>query len=269
MSTFYIKTNRIFSPIRKYGWIFTLLVPIGGLWYPKLGLLVIPVMVSLTTLAFFKGRYWCGNFCPHGSFFDSFLDKVSQNRKIPVFFKSKLTFSLFFLYFAFNLGNKFFRVSKIWGTVSFWDKLGFIFVASYLMVVVVGGLLSLFISQRTWCNICPMGTLQRISYKAGKFIGVTKKTDEKITIVSEEMCHTCGKCARVCPMQLTPYTDFSNKNQFDHEACIRCSTCVENCPAGVLSLVNEETALNIKEETSTEGYEDRHIITAVIEDIEA
>ncbi|MFP4662487.1 MAG: 4Fe-4S dicluster domain-containing protein, partial [Halanaerobiales bacterium] len=82
-----------------------------------------------------------------------------------------------------------------------------------------------------------------------------------------EMCHSCGKCARVCPMQLTPYTDFSDKNQFDHEVCIRCSTCVENCPAGILSLVNEEKAINIMEETSNEGYEDRQVITAIIADI--
>ena len=64
MNNFYIKTNRIFSPIRKYGWIFTLTVAFGGLWLPKLGLLVLPVILALTTLSFFKGRYWCGNFCP-------------------------------------------------------------------------------------------------------------------------------------------------------------------------------------------------------------
>ncbi len=29
---YFIKTNRAFSGIRKYGWIFTVLVAIGGLW---------------------------------------------------------------------------------------------------------------------------------------------------------------------------------------------------------------------------------------------
>ncbi|HAE91579.1 MAG TPA: 4Fe-4S ferredoxin, partial [Tissierella sp.] len=38
MSNQYIKTNRTFTVIRKYGWLFTLLVAIGGLWEPKLGL---------------------------------------------------------------------------------------------------------------------------------------------------------------------------------------------------------------------------------------
>lgn len=267
MSTFYIKTNRIFTPIRKYAWIFSLLVAVGGLWYPRLGLLVIPVMITLTVLAFFKGRYWCGNFCPHGSYFDQFLNKFSQNKNIPQFFKSKITISLFFLFFSYNLMNKFMRVSRLWGTTNFWDKLGFIFVASYLLVIIVGGLFSLLISQRTWCNFCPMGTLQRLSYKLGKLLGFNKKADEKITVASEEMCHTCGTCSRVCPMQLTPYLDFSDKYQFDNEVCIRCSTCVENCPAGVLELINEENAITLNENTDISGYEDRQKITAEIETI--
>ncbi|WP_418654997.1 4Fe-4S dicluster domain-containing protein [Anoxybacter fermentans] len=60
------------------------------------------------------------------------------------------------------------------------------------------------------------------------------------------MCHICGKCSRVCPMQLTPYLEFSDKNQFDNETCIRCSTCVKNYPTGILSLNNEKTSIQIK-----------------------
>jgi len=78
MNNFYIKTNRIFSPIRKYGWIFTLTVAFGGLWFPKLGLLVLPVILALTTLSFFKGRYWCGNFC----FSAQGSEQESSNTKI-------------------------------------------------------------------------------------------------------------------------------------------------------------------------------------------
>lgn len=56
LSNYYIKTNRTFTTIRKYGWMFTLLVAIGGLWEPKLGLLVVLIMAGLTTTAFFTGR---------------------------------------------------------------------------------------------------------------------------------------------------------------------------------------------------------------------
>lgn len=264
MSSFYIKTNRIFSPIRKYAWIFTLSVAIGGLWFPKLGLLVIPVIITLVILSLFRGRYWCGNFCPHGSLFDSLLHPISRNKKIPRFFRSKIFASLFFAFFVINLLRKIIKVSSIYGTLIFWDKLGFIFVVSYLMVTIVGGLLSLLISQRTWCNFCPMGMMQILSYKLGKVLRINKKTDKKITAARKEMCHTCGKCSRVCPMQLTPYLDFSDNNQFENGNCIRCSTCVANCPAGILSLDTEKKAVQIKEETSIEGYENRQKIKAKI-----
>ena len=36
--------------------LFTLTVAIGGLFYPKLGLFVIPVMIGLLLFSFFKGR---------------------------------------------------------------------------------------------------------------------------------------------------------------------------------------------------------------------
>ncbi len=266
-NSFYIKTNRVFTPIRKYGWIFTLMVAIGGLWYPKLGLLVLPVMLTLTILSFFKGRYWCGNFCPHGSLFDSLLGPLSRNRRIPKFFKSKVFGALFFAFFIFNIIRKIIKVSALFGTMLFWDKLGFIFVASYLMVTVIGGTLSILITQRTWCNFCPMGIMQKLSYKLGKLIRANKKTDRKITVASKDMCHICGKCSRVCPMQLTPYLEFSEQNQFDNETCLRCSTCVVNCPAGILSLNTAKKAEALIEETDMEGYGNRQKISAEIIDV--
>lgn len=267
MNNFYIKTNRTFSPIRKYGWIFTLTVAFGGLWLPKLGLLVLPVILALTTLSFFKGRYWCGNFCPHGSLFDSLLMGVSKNRRIPKFIKSKTFAALFLIFFGFNITRKIIKASAVFGTYPFWDKLGFIFVASYLMVTVAGGLLTLVISQRTWCHFCPMGSMQMLSYKLGRLLGVAKITDEKITVAHKDLCHSCGKCYRVCPMQLAPYQEFSEENQFDHSKCIRCKTCVVNCPAGVLELSSRKQALLTSENVSLEGYEDRQKISAVIERI--
>src|SRR6056297_1494912 len=181
-SLYHIETNRTFTLLRKYAWIFTLTVAVGGLWFPKLGLLVLPVIAGLSLTSFLKGRYWCGNICPHGSLFDSLLYPITNNKKIPVFFKSKALGIIFFGFFSFNLGRKLISVSGLWGNMIFWEKLGFIFVASYLMVTVVGGITSVSFSSRTWCNFCPMGTLQKISYRTGKLLGVNSKTDEKITV---------------------------------------------------------------------------------------
>jgi len=104
------------------------------------------------------------------------------------------------------------------------------------MVTVFGGITSVFYSPRTWCQFCPMGSIQHASYKAGKALGVNNETDTKLTIESTELCPECGMCARVCPMQLDPYLEWNQDGQLDNEKCIRCNTCVENCPAGILEI---------------------------------
>ena len=265
LKNYHIKTNRTFSTIRKYGWMITMLVAIGGLWEPKLGLIVAFIMAGLIITGFFSGRFWCGNFCPHGSLFDRILP-LSKNNKIPGFLKSKFMIIGFFIFFMFNFMRKLIKVSGAWGTYEFLDKLGLLFTNTYLMVLIVGGLLAILINSRVWCQFCPMGSLQKLSYRLGKALGIAKKIETKVTICSLEKCHSCSKCARVCPFQLEPYLEFSDNNQFDNANCIKCSTCVENCPAGILSLETERNALKLKEETSLAGYENRVKITAIIAD---
>lgn len=233
---YYIKTNRAFTTLRKYGWMFTVLVAIGGQFEPKLGLLVVLIMAGLMITSFFSGRYWCGNICPHGSLFDSLILPISKNKKIPQIFKSKYFITGFLIFFMWNFTRKILNIVPSWGTYDFLDKLGFIFSNTYLMVLIVGGLFAIFINPRTWCQFCPMGSMQKISYTIGKKLGVTKKRDKKVTIESKDKCISCGKCEKVCPFQLAPYLEFNEYNQFDDINCIKCSTCVANCPVSILSI---------------------------------
>jgi ferredoxin len=112
-----------------------------------------------------------------------------------------------------------------------------------------------------------MGSIQKASHKLGKLLGVVKKTEKKITIEAREKCHNCGKCARVCPFQLEPYLEFSEHNQFDNPNCIKCKTCVANCPAGILSVKKESDALKLKSEVPAKGYENVAEIKARIAEI--
>lgn len=222
--------------LQKYTWPFTLLVALGGLWEPKLGLLVLPVMLTLMVLSFFKGRYWCGNICSHGSLFDHVLGRFSRQRKIPQVLKSPWVRWGFFAFFGYNITRRLIKVAALWGTSSFWDRLGFIFVVSYLMVLVVGGTLAVLIKPRTWCSICPMGTMEKLSYQLGKLTRAAERTDTRVTILDAEKCRACGKCSKACPMELTPHLTFSESQQFSSFDCIRCGKCVEACPFSLLTL---------------------------------
>lgn len=265
--TFYIKTNRVFNKFKRISWTLVPLIAFGGLFYPRLGLLLIPIMLSLVTLGFFKGKYWCGNLCPHGSLFDSIILQFSPNSNIPKLFKSKTLKVLFFIWYMSMFTSRLIKVSALWGTMTFIDKLGFVFAVNYLIPTTVGTILALFVNPRSWCSFCPMGTMEQLAYKLGKIAGLNGKTDQKVSVAAIEQCHKCGKCSRVCPMQLKPYLNFSGNNQFENENCIRCSTCVANCPAGILSLANTEQALSIKASTNNSGFEKRRKITALLEKV--
>ena len=236
MKNYYIKTNRTFTSLRKYGWILTVLIAIGGLWQPKLGLIVVFIMAGLTISGFFYGRSWCGNICPHGSLFDKIFLPISKNKKIPNFLKSKPIGIGFFIFFMINFSRKLIHVFNSWGNFDFLDKLGMLFSNTYLMVLIVGGLMAIFITPRSWCQFCPMGSMQKASHALGKKSGLTSKTEKKVTISNVDKCVSCGKCAKVCPFQLTPYLNWDEDNQFSHPDCIKCGVCIENCPLDLLSL---------------------------------
>lgn len=236
MNSFYLKTNRTFTHLRKYAWLFILLVAIGGLWYPKLGLLMIPIMITLIVMGLLRGKYWCGNICPHGSLFDLIILPISFNRKIPQAFSSILIRGLAFGWFCYMLIQRLIKVFQTWETITFWDQLGYIFVTNYFVVTILGTSLAILINPRAWCTFCPMGTMENLMYKLGKALNITQHTDKLITISDPKICRACGKCAQVCPIQLTPHLEFSAENQFNSEACIKCSTCVKHCPMKILSL---------------------------------
>jgi ferredoxin-NADP reductase/ferredoxin len=287
MIKYNIKTNRIFTKWRKWAWIGTFLIAVGGLFEPLLGLLVLGVMAGLMITSFLRGRWWCGNICTHGSFYDLILIKFSRNAKIPKFLRSPFMVLFFLAFFMFNMGrgmiNAFtaesiFRTKTLFlfpsqvdvtTTVGFLRAVGFVFVNTYWMVIVVSVALGLIFTSRTWCHFCPMGTFQRIFYALGKLLGVCKKTDVKISADSKLLCHSCAKCSRVCPMQLHPYLEFDGKNQFNSDKCIKCKTCIKNCPADILSLHSESAALKTTQQTEQAHTLKKPEHSAVIQEMTA
>lgn len=197
--------------ITPYLGIIVLIVSIGGIFYPKLGFFLLVVFASLMIIAPFRGRWFCGNLCPRGSFVDFWLSPLSREIKIPAQFRSM---KLRALIFVILMGFMIYRIIQTDGVV---DRVGMVFVTLCIITTSIAILFGAIIAPRAWCSFCPMGTLQRAM--GGK------KYQLK---VDETLCIDCGKCQKVCPMQL------SANEIFDSPDCIKCARCVEACPKKAL-----------------------------------
>ncbi len=198
--------------ITPYLGIIVVIVSIGGIFYPKLGYFLLLVFASLMIIAPFRGRWFCGNLCPRGSFVDFWLGPISRKVKIPPLLKSmRLRVPIFVALMGFMI----LRVMEAQGIV---DKVGMVFVTMCILTTSASILFGVAIAPRAWCSFCPMGTLQRALGK--------NKYQLK---VDRELCIECGICQKVCPMQL-PVNEIQRSPD-----CIKCARCVEACPKEALS----------------------------------
>jgi polyferredoxin len=197
--------------ITPYLGIIVLIISIGGIFYPKLGFFLLLVFASLMIIAPFRGRWFCGNLCPRGSFVDFWLGPISRKAKIPAFLKSMwIRAPIFILLMGFMI----LRILQTEGIV---DKVGMVFVTLCIMTTSIAILFGTLIAPRAWCSFCPMGTLQRT-------LGGSKYQLK----VDREKCIECGKCQKTCPMQL-PVNEILDKPD-----CIKCARCIEACPKEAL-----------------------------------
>ena len=77
------------------------------------------------------------------------------------------------------------------------------------------------LTYRPFCKyLCPLGAVY----------GLTNPVSFYKLRVDEEKCIHCGKCAKVCPMQVDPV---KSPNALE---CIRCGECKKACPTGAISM---------------------------------
>jgi ferredoxin-type protein NapH len=198
--------------ITPYLGIIVLIISIGGLFYPKLGYFLLLVFASLMIISPFRGRWFCGNLCPRGSFNDFWLGRISRFKRIP-----SLMRNLWFripIFFA-MMG---FMIWRILGTQGIVDKIGMVFVTMCILTTSISILFGISITPRAWCSFCPMGTVQRT-------LGGNKYQLK----FDKDKCIECRKCQKVCPMQL-PVNEILKKPD-----CIKCGRCIEACPKDALS----------------------------------
>lgn len=189
---------------------------VGFFFFPALGLLALVCMLAPVLLAPFKGRYWCGNYCPRGSLWDEVFSKINPSRKIPAWARKPS-----FRYGVLAL----IMVLFTWQMINAWPDLnaiGMVFLRVIFITTLIGVFLAIRYSPRTWCSFCPMGTMASL-FSRGK---------NPIRVASS--CVSCGICAKACPMDLEPY---KKGELFADPDCIKCGICVEKCPKNALCFV--------------------------------
>lgn len=194
-------------------WILLIFLAVGAV-YPVIGVTALICMIAPVLMSPYKGRYWCGNFCPRGSFYDTVIGKISPNKSIPVFFRST-GFRLFMIIFIMAVFAV--QMYAAWGNLS---AVGEVFVRIILLTTIVGIALGRIYHQRAWCSFCPMGTLASwISAKA-----------KPLPLKVKNSCVNCNLCMNACPMQLSPYHAKGSIEGFTHGDCLKCGRCEAKCP---------------------------------------
>lgn len=199
----------IFVAIIAFGWHYPLL----GFFIPLCMLLGLGIGIS-------RGRKWCDWYCPRGSFYDALFSRVSLKKKIPLLFKN-IFFRLGVVIVLMGIMgvNLFLR----WPGIS---KMGVFLIAMLTATTLLGVILAVVFHQRSWCMICPIGTL--INLSGG---------NRRPLRIDSDKCVECKLCAKVCPMQIKPYTYKSHGAQPVRDRdCLRCGLCVSICPKKALKL---------------------------------
>ena len=161
------------------------------------------------------GRGWCGYACWTAMVLDFLPYKVPQKPRKKLGWIRYVTFALSLAFVAALFLSKAADIERI----MFWA-----FIAGNAAYYISGVALAfIFKDNRAFCKyLCPVAVfLKPMSY----FSLIRVKCDK-------EKCVGCGKCKRVCPMDVD-VTDNSRK-RLNGTECILCMECVKNCPKNAL-----------------------------------
>jgi len=209
--------SRILNWWKKYAYIVMVIVMLIGLVYPKIMLVFIICMLGPSITGLFMGRFWCGNLCPIGNFFDHIIIKLSNNKRAPHLFQSKWVRIIFILLmmsmFSFEMILVFRKPIMM----------GMVFYEMILEAIIIGIFLAVIYHHRVWCHFCPMGSTGAL---------VTFLSNRKKVLNVSSQCTLCKKCEERCPMGLSPF-EYKGKKLSSYN-CIQCSICKADCLSKVI-----------------------------------
>ncbi len=98
-----------------------------------------------------EGKIHCSKYCPRGSFLGRFLEKISMNRQLPAYMRTKKAKHILLIVML-----TVFSIS-LYHTGFVFEKMAFAFLRFMGISFVVGILMGIFFKPRSWCLVCPMG----------------------------------------------------------------------------------------------------------------
>ncbi|MBD7911953.1 4Fe-4S binding protein [Clostridium cibarium] len=198
---------------KKYSFLLLVAFLTLGLIDLRFAIVAVICMIAPIVVSVFKGRFWCGNLCPRGNFYDNVVSRFSNKKRVPKFLKSYYfrIIIVVFMMTMFTIG-----IVQNWGNLY---GIGMVFYRIIFVTTLIGVILSLFYNHRTWCNFCPMGTLASV---------VAKFRKSKSVLNVSSSCLSCKLCEKKCSMGIVPY-DYKD-DILSHPDCIQCGKCVIACP---------------------------------------
>lgn len=186
-----------------------------GWKYTWLGFAVPGSMLMGVAGGFVRGRYICGNLCPRGSFFDRMIAPLAAKREIPAMLRSlPLRWGTFVLLMGFMA----WRLAANPTDLNHW---GHVFWSMCTITTLVGVVLALTFHPRSWCAVCPVGTLSNA-------IG-----GDRYQLIIDSDCRECGICEKSCTFDLS-IVRHKGAGALQERDCLKCSVCAMNCPRGSL-----------------------------------
>lgn len=205
--------------LKNYGFIIFFVFVLVGLLDFRIALIATICMIGPIIFAILgKGRFWCGNICPRGNFYDKIVSKISNKKSTPKFLKSKIfrLVVILFMFYMFGIG--------IYSNFNSLKGIGMVFYRMIVVTSFIGIVLSIVYNKRIWCNFCPMGSI-------AAFISYFRKDRKKLYL--QNTCVGCKVCEKSCPMNIdiTSY-----KNDFINDVdCIQCGVCINKCPKNAIN----------------------------------
>jgi len=185
------------------------------------GILFILYSIFIYIGTYFRGRQLqCSTLCLFNGFIGEIFSPIFQHKKRAFKFLKPFR-KIFIVIGIFFTGYWLYRFI-VPGTSPLLEQIenfkyliGELFVAMFLWVAFTG---------RGYCYYCPLGTtLGHVAKLGGMRIDTT-----------ETQCINCGKCNKVCPMNIDVQVQANNQLPVINTLCVGCGHCVDACPTNTL-----------------------------------